>query len=1049
MMRRALCAAMVLLVAGVSFAGAPGRAPVYRVAPWVFHADFEHGLTGWMSFPLVQDIGFDATLYTARQGPRTVLVRQVRTLGQKRLLMGVVRPFNFLAEPKMRVQLEYSFHAEGDLSSMQIILAAANGSRYSVALPREHGSHDVSVGGAQFKLPSGGTNIQAVVLLGTIEHPTRGGTQQLTLSDFTVHAGHRPHVALVLPVLEHAEAGDDSVSRQVLSQDSDLHLKIERSATSTHVELFNAAGRLTRQFATRSKANSVESISLGADPKPGLWTAKLINGSAETDFRFLVLGAMPRHPRILLRKHRLDQLRTLPEYAELRAQIHRRAKALAAQIAYNPAAGNNIAHLPVGRSFVPVFVGQVKSYFKLLESYANAISYCALDYSLNGNQKSFESAKRALLTVARWKTWTPPRFEEHGMHTYYEVGVFTQRVALGYDLIAPQLTEEEKELVANAFWKQIIMPTVHEYFLYNRMPTAASNWMANSLGGAIAAAVADEGDVPEWRSREGVALAELEDAFEHLLKGLFPGDGSEVEPAGYENFAMRGISWGVAALDSLEIHPRGTRRMWNGFWWPYYAMVRPDLVLDTGDFDGRLEKLSGFAWGAEHAGIPALRGFYDRSTTHLSFGAELEVKHTGRKIEDEAGPLDLACCSGPAQGFPPPPLARIFRDRGSAVMRSGWGNQSTVISLRNGPWFNHEHHDEGSFQVAAFGEKLVSEAGYSAYYNDPDYPVYFSQAPGHNTVLIDDNPFSQTAYNGTFWRAFDQYPHFTSHLLSPEFDYLATDLTSAYAGRLTSYNRDFVFIPPDFLVVYGHVASNAPHVYAWLLHAPSGAELSTKAAHAVIQTPGAAASLLAVAPVSDWNIKSTPIPITKFDDLDLGEIHTPREFYLRSSKVRAATFLVGLDFVRGRVSGAATLMRPFSSSAGKGIRRMGSIPCGVVFRTGRGGLQLNGLTTDGSMLAVMGEAAADSWMAAGARVMHRGKLMLFRSSVPLNVAMLHEGRRLELNLHVGSTTTIVVASSSPPSFVRMDGKPIHFVFRAGSVVIQGVKKGDHRVSIDE
>ncbi len=1049
MKMRALCAALVLLLTGFSFAGTAGRALSSRSVPWTFHADFAHGLNGWMSFPLAQDIGFDPSLYTAAEGLRTVLVRQVQTLGEKRLTMGVIRPVRLFAASGIRIHLEYSLSFEGGIAIMEIILAGANRRRYSASLPRVQGRHTVSVSDSQLNLPAHGIDVQAVILLSTVDHPVRNGTQKLTVSDFSIHAERQPEVAIFSPALERSDVSAEKVSGQVLGPDSGLRLQLEKTAATAEIEADNPTGQRTIEMTIRPSVNPVAVLPLGPNPPPGLWTAKITSGPAQTSFKFLVLRGTPPHPRILLREKRLEQLRGLPQYAELRRQIHRRAQAFSTQIAYNPAAGSNIAHLPGGTGLVPGFVGELKSYFNLLESCADAISYCALDYSVNGNQKSFESARRALLAVARWQTWTPPRFATHGLHTYYEVGVFSQRVAFGYDLIAPRLTAEEKVLIAEAFWEQVIKPTVNEYFLYNRMPTAASNWMANSLGEAIAAAVADEGDVPEWKSREGVALAELDDAFEHLLKGLFPGDGSEAEPAGYENFAMQGLSWGMAALDSPGIRPLGTGRMWNGFWWPYYAMVRPDLVLDTGDFDGKLEKLSGFAWAAEHAGIPALRDFYGRSPTHVSFSEEPRVQHTGRRIEDEAGPLDLACCSSQHQAYTLPPPSRIFPDRGSAVLRSGWDNQATVISLRAGPWFNHEHHDEGSFQVAAFGEKLISEAGYSAYYNDPNYRVYFTQASGHNTVLIDDDPFSQAAYNGNFWRAFDRHPHFGPQLLSSGFDYLAADLASAYAGRLSRYERDFVFIPPEFLVIYDRLASNTPHVYTWLLHAPTGADLSTESAHAVIQMPNAAASLLAAGPASEWKVKSTPIPITEFDDLDHGEIHTLREFYLQSSKVREATFLVGLRFQRGRGSDSSTPIRSFSSPAGEGIQLVPHTAGGVVFRTGSGRLQLDGLTTDGAMLAVRGNAASRSWLAAGARVVEQGHVVLLRSDMPVVASMRQEGRGIELNLHSPSVANIEVAGATPPSSVRIDGAPARFEFHAGMVMIRDLKKGDHRVSIDE
>src|SRR5260370_17380845 len=95
------------------------------------------------------------------------------------------------------------------------------------------------------------------------------------------------------------------------------------------------------------------------------------------------------------------------------------------------------------------------------------------------------------------------------MHTYYETGIFTQRLALAYDLLAGKLTAAEKQAIAEAFRTKCIEPAIDEYFRYNRMPTGASNWMANSLAGALAAAVAVAGDVPHRRTPVAPAIAPL------------------------------------------------------------------------------------------------------------------------------------------------------------------------------------------------------------------------------------------------------------------------------------------------------------------------------------------------------------------------------------------------------------------------------------------------------------------------------------------------------------------------------------------------------------
>ncbi len=1029
---------MLGLAAGVSLAAGP---PAPRAhAPWTFRSDFAHGLTGWMSFPLVQDIGFDPSLFTAQEGGRTVLVRQVQPLGRKRLDLGFIRPLKFFASPASSVQLAYSLRAAGKLQSLRLILAGADGRRYAAALDSAPGEHTAKILGSELSLPAAGAKIQAVLVVARLEAPPARARERLTLASVEIHAERPPEVRLAAPALNRSEVGGESVAREVFAPGSSLRVRLGKPQAGARLEISDPQGK---QIGSAGfSAAGAAALALVPGATPGLWKATVTCGEARTVFHFLVLGAAPPHPRILLSAKRLQELRTLPRYAHLRAEIHRQARELAARIAYNSAAGANINHLPGGTGLHPGFVGELKAYFRLLENYSNAISYNALDYSLSGDEASLAAGRRALLTVARWQTWTPPRFTSHGLHTYYEVGVFTQRVALGYDLIAPKLSAAEKRQVADAFWRQIISPTVDEYYLYNRMPLAASNWMANSLGGALAADVAAEGDVPEWRQREGAALGELLAAYQELLRGLFPGDGSEAEPAGYENFAMRGLSWGEAALNGVGIRPRGSTRMEQGFWWPYYAMVRPDMVLDTGDFDGRLDNLPGFAWGAEHAGIPALRDFYDRSAAHVALTAIAKVNHTGRALEQASSPLDLVCCTKPAAEGPLPPPSRVFPLRGSAVLRSGWKSTDTVISLRAGPWFNHEHHDEGSFQVAAFGHKLVSEAGYSAYYTDPNYPVYFIQAPGHNTVLLDGDPFSQADYNGDFWAAFARHPHFTNRLLSPGFDYLAADLTTAYAGQLSHYQREFIFLKPDFLVVRDTLRAPAPHVYTWLLHAAAGAELSTAADRATIQVPGAAAELLAAGPADGWKLKATPISIIKFDDLDHGVIHTPREFYLQSARGRAASFLVGMRFSAS--AKAEGELKTLTFSAGKGIEQTGTAPLGVMVRTGAGALTLDGFSTDGDVLGVRG---ASGVLAVDARKVSRGGEAQFLSSVPATVAWQRTGAALEASVSAQSAAKIEFRASGKPSEVRVDGASATFEYRGGMAVLKISAKGEHRVVI--
>ncbi|MGH9521597.1 MAG: heparinase II/III domain-containing protein, partial [Terriglobales bacterium] len=708
---------------------------------------------------------------------------------------------------------------------------------------------------------------------------------------------------------------------------------------------------------------------------------------------------------------------------------------------YSAQAGDNIEAMPLGTCIDAAYPSEIVPYFQLMDSYSQAVAYNALDYRLNENAAALDLSRRAMLTMTKWKTWTPRRFDSHGMQTYYEVGVATQLVALGYDLIADQLSAQEKSEVEQAFWTKVIAPTVQEYFIADRDPIAASNWMANSLGGALAAAIAVAGDVPEWKQRDGTAVGELESAFERLIYGLFPGDGTEAEPLGYENFALQGLSWGTSALAALGIKPQGTDRMLEGFWWPYYTTVAPGLQLDTGDFNGHLTKLPGFAWGAEHSGIPELRAYYDKNAGRPDLSRGAPVGNNGHFLEEMPGPLDLVCCTGSATSFAEPPPSRVFPERGSAVLRSGWDSDSTVISLRAGPWFNHEHHDQGSFQVAAFGERLIDEAGYAHYYLDPRYPDYFTQAPGHNTVLVDGNPFSQQATNGRYWPGF-VHPEITSQLLSPEFDYVSADLTSAYDGTLQSYRREYFFLSPGVLVVRDRIHAATPHVYSWLLHAPPGAQLTNGTGTASIQMPHASAALLALGRNAHWLTDNAPLPISVFEDLDKPRIPARPELVLTSAKSQSTQFLVAMEFVRGSASDAQ--MEQWTDANGVGVRTRGPHAASIIFRTGPGTLRAGDFTTDGSALSVAD--GNSEWSAIEALTVQEGTRTLVRSTSPVDLAMAERNGSTELTVHDVSADSLEIHWPNAPKQVMVDGKTISVKYQGNAFVLQ-LAPGEHHVSI--
>ncbi|HEX5483266.1 MAG TPA: heparinase II/III family protein [Terriglobia bacterium] len=1049
-----ISAGLLLVLMGAS--QAPGRTPPALTASppsqasWTFRENFTDGIPGWISYPLAQDEGYDPSLYTATSNGSAVLVRDVVARGQKILRVGLLRPLPFRAAPASTFELNYRLEVGGRIICVRLTLAAANGHRYSAAIPASPGLHTVTINGQQLSVPAAGVAVQAIIVEAAVASPILGSRNRLTLRSFSIKAERPKTLALKAPQLEISPASGVAVANGVYSRLIPIELP---GGERGNITIYDGSGRRSAgQVTSGSEPNKFKrplvAITADSSPKPGLWSAHIQSGAAERDFRFLVLGKIPPHPRVLLTAGRLTQLRSLPGSSRLIEMVHHQAALVAASLAYNPNAGENIALL----SPASVFPG-LPQYFQMMEGYSRSIAFNALDFRLRGDHQSLENARTALLTISGWPTWTPPWFAAHGLHTYYEVGVFTQRVAFGYDLIADKLSAEDKARIADGLWRNSIQPTLEEYFFNDRLPTAASNHMANSVGGALVACAALAGDVPGWNSRFGPALAELIVAYENLLKGLFPGDGSEAEPAGYEDFAMEGMSWGAAALQALGIHPKGLNRMLDGFWWLRYAKFTPGKFLDTGDFDGVLSSLSGYAWPAENAHNPSLEDFYESAKGGTVTGI-IHLTHTGRALEAAPTVLDLACCTRPATPVPNPPPDRIFPLRGSAVLRSGWNPGATVISLRVGPWFNHEHHDQGSFQVAAFGEKLIAEAGYADYYKDPRYANYFTQAPGHNTVVVDDDPFSQEDYDGRYWSALKRHASITEHLFSDGIDYLAANLAPAYRDGIKpkQYQRKYIFIKPDVLVIQDHLQFPAAHQCTFLLHAPPGARTRVHGASGTIQTTSAVASVTASDANLQWAIERAPIPENAYANLDKDNVLPRTTLQLDSNPAASVTFTVAMRFQKS--SEAAAPLTTFQATSGAGFKTPdgGTV---VLLRTAPGLLAspntpFGEVSSDGDIAAITRRAGALDLLATAAGYLQRAHQRVFDvepSSAKVNIALRQSRNGLAAHFECTKETTLRLLAARRPVSVALDHKEIPLSFSNGFVSIPRIPEGEHTVEI--
>ena len=1002
-----------------------------QYSPWSFVEDFNTGIPGWMSYPLPQDIGYDPSIYTALIGGAHVLVRDVIAEGQRKVSVGLIQPITFRITPDSVIRLKYQIEMSGKDGFGKLVIGAQSGRKYSVPISAANGEHEIQIRASSLRVPPSGEDVVLVVIEADTADAILGAHNRLIIENMRIQAEREAAVPVVLPQLERSATLGRCVANTVVkASNPTLPVQFAAHNGDTRITLYDGMGRKVKTAALVEGA-----VALGPSPAPGLWRAQLTSGEARSDFRFLVLGDVPPHPRLLLTPERLEQLRSGMPSDALRQLVRKQAAFYAAQISYNPKAGDDIRLM----SPDSVFPG-LTDYAKLLDDYGDAIVLNALDYRLRNSKESLDVARRALLAVSQWSTWTPAWFAAHGLHTYYLAGIFSQSTAYGYDLIADQLSLSEKSQIADAFYRNAIAPTVDEYFLNGRMPLAASNHMAHSIGGAIADCLAVYGDVPDWDARFAPALAKLLVSYEELLRGLFPGDGSEAEPAGYEAFAMIGMSVGVAALERSGIRPDGTEPMIQSFWWPYYAQYKPGRLLDTGDFHGELPALSGYAWMAEYGGDPTLRAFYDSAVTQ----SLKSIFNPGNGTPDYAPDmLDLVCCTRSAAVVPPAPLSRLFPLRGSAALRSGWDQDATLISIRAGAWFNHEHHDEGSFQVASHGEVLIAEAGYTAYYTDPRYQNYFTQVPGHNTVMLDDDAFSQSAYQGRYWKGFDHYPGITQHLLGDGIDYLSTDLAPAYRDSLKSFTREFLFLKPGLLLVHDQISGNSAHSYDFLLHVPPGAAPSLDKNAAIVRGKEASALIVAAGTTAHWRLETAPVPVTAYENFDKVPVQAQSAFRLESAKSQDAVFTVGMEFQPG--TSAADALKTYSTENADGFSaEQGKVT--VLFRSKAGNLSNGQFSTDGRVLAAVSETTQQRLFVAQARWLREKGHIDLASQTPVDAEIVRSTGVDTLDLFSVESAVMSIGVTGRVQATSVDGKAVT-ASQKGNLIEIKLNAGEHCVHI--
>ncbi len=265
---------------------------------------------------------------------------------------------------------------------------------------------------------------------------------------------------------------------------------------------------------------------------------------------------------------------------------------------------------------------------------------------------------------------------------------------------------------------------------------------------------------------------------------------------------------------------------------PVRTFMQPLLELMASEIDDKVLQ------GQVRYFSAAMGNFYDQPLVHNAFKWLMMVNYdTGLPAEPSYKSLPL--------------VMRLGKDAYEHIMfRNSWEEGGTLITYISGDQYTHHQHlDKGHFLIYSNGGLAVDGGGYGIPMYGDNWANYSTRSIAHNSVLVydpDEEPYSGTMGTTIYpdggqviqtgnqghrnWQHWLEIRNSaglnTARVLAFDYDqggneynYVKSDLTTAYGKRTLLTDRQLMYLPAvDYLVVKDRVITSRPMEKFWLLH---------------------------------------------------------------------------------------------------------------------------------------------------------------------------------------------------------------------------------------
>ncbi len=1025
--RFTMMALVVLFVAASASAG-----PV--LAPYTYAARFENGSVGpWSSYPPSQDTAYDPTIWVKSSGDGgKALFREITPNYENDVLFGVRKRLDLYISRESVLSFRALLKGNRPAEGIRVKLGFSDGASAETLLPLRKNSEwmDFQVNLGQYATDEAPRRLDAVAFMAVCPKADPENLLRFGLDDVIITGFREQRWEFTAPGTHRLDEWNDSIAGK--------HYRPGETLTISGRPPFAPRGvlvRVNRAF-TRDRGGIFKmkrsgeswSVDIPITEKngfgPGFWRATVLTsnkdgGTLSTSMVFLVKkpDAPKENPRLLmgpgdapdvLAKAGSGRLKTVWD-GIVKSAASARERNRPEDFVYNLDAYDEI-------HWLNTYAGYVRA-IRVPSGY---IRSNGVVYGLAGDVEAGDAACRALVQMAGWPSYVHPHILNQGQYTYWPVGQMLADMAIGYDLVRDRMNPENRNLVARALYSKGVTEVFKEYVRDDRVSSATSNWIGDVTGGGMLCALSVMNDIPE---------EELEPYFSgmllkmgRLIENTFDRDGHYGEGYSYLNHAMECINEAGPALERTFGVEFPEKVFKASRFLIYQANTGTRVFYDYGDTSDRIGALSNFTWMLRKSRDPYLKWLYD--------------KFPGSRDVD----LFLSDDSIPGKSPEDLPKAMHFRDTGTVVFRSGFAPEDFTFVFRCGPFYNHQHFDQGSFFLADRGEEYMVEGGKTDYYFDPWYQKLFIQPLGHNCVLLDGNPESQGVGDLLMdVPAWHDHAFITDFLSFGGGAFVSGRLDPLYKGKVGMLRRSALYLAPRTVVLIDEAADpRGVRTADLLFHAPRRDNIEMAGNAATITGEKGQLHIRTLAPAAcRMAVKKRPLSTTEFGGENAITMQARGYLQLTAELGAEPVTVVNLLTTDGGVSTAPTAKEGNGcvTVSHNGMEYLVNTTGGKVFRHA-------GVETD----ALAHAFRPDGFTVLRATTLTRNGRTVMVSERPVNIDVTQSGVSRTIVYSVSDPAGLTLAVESKPKRVLLNGevyrgwkydtKGLHIRLEAGEGAIE-------------